>query len=79
MIDPSKDYFKIKLNDPQFQKVFNNINEVFNGNYLKFISEIKITKPLLVDLINILRKYQYFVQSISMKENYVYLIKKKKI
>ena len=68
MIDPSKDYFKVKLNDPQFQKVFNNINEVFNGNYLKFISEIKITKPLLVDLINILRKYQYFVQSISLNE-----------
>ena len=68
MKDPSKDYFEVNLKNPQFQKVYNNINEVFNGNYLRFISEIKITKPILVDLINILRKYQYFVQSISLNE-----------
>ena len=68
MVDYSKDYFEVNLKNSQFQQVYKNINEVFNGNYLRFISEIKITKPILVDLINLLRKYQYFIQSISLNE-----------
>ena len=68
MEDYSKDYFEVNLKNSQFQQVYKNINEVFNGNYLRFISEIKITKPILVDLINLLRKYQYFIQSISLNE-----------
>ena len=46
----------VNIKQEPFSTIFNNINEVFNGNYLKFISEIKATKPYLVDMLILMRK-----------------------
>ena len=56
----------VNIKQEPFSTIFNNINEVFNGNYLKFISEIKATKPYLVDMLILMRKYQYYIESIYL-------------
>ena len=63
----SNDYiFKVNYKSEKYQTIFNNINKIFNGNYLNFISQIKLTHPYLVELFIILRKYQYFIHYIKI-------------
>ena len=58
--------FYINIKGEKYQTIFQNIKEIFNGDYLKFISEIKPTKPYLVDIFILMRKYQYYLQSIFL-------------
>ena len=60
------DIFKVNYKSEKYQTIFNNINTIFNQNYLNFISQIKLTHPYLVDLFIFLRKYQYFVHNIKI-------------
>ena len=58
--------FKVNYKSERYQTIFNNINKIFNGNYLNFISQIKLTHPYLVELFVFLRKYQYFIHHIKI-------------
>ena len=58
--------FKVNYKSERYQIIFNNINKIFNGNYLNFISQIKLTHPYLVELFVFLRKYQYFIHHIKI-------------
>lgn len=62
------DYY-VNLKSEEFTLVFENIKNVFNGNYLTYIKEIKQKDPLLVDIIVLLRKYQYYLQSIYLNNS----------
>ena len=65
-MDKNDFIFKINYKSEKYQTIFNNINKIFNGNYLNFISQIKLTHPYLVELFIFLRKYQYFVHYIKI-------------
>jgi hypothetical protein len=71
------DNFKINLKKEEFQIIYKNINEIFNGNYSSFVSEIKISKPFLLDLIILLRKYQYFILYILLNKKELAIFNKK--
>ena len=64
------DLFKINYKAERYQTIFNNINTIFNNNYLNYISQIKLTYPYLLELFIFLRKYQYFIHFIKIdKQN----------
>jgi hypothetical protein len=71
------DNFKINLKKEEFQIIYKNINEIFNENYSSFVSEIKISKPFLLDLIILLRKYQYFILYILLNKKELAIFNKK--
>ncbi len=71
------DNFKINLKKEEFQIIYKNINEIFNGNFTTFVSEIKISKPFLLDLIILLRKYQYFILYILLNKKELAIFNKK--
>ena len=71
------DNFKINLKKEEFQIIYKNINEIFNGNFTSFVSEIKISKPFLLDLIILLRKYQYFIMNILLNKKELAVFDKK--
>ena len=65
-MENNDDIFKINYKAERYQTIFNNINIIFNKNYLNFISQIKLTHLYLVELFIFLRKYQYFVHNIKI-------------
>ena len=65
-MESNDNIFTVNYNAEKYQTIFNNINTIFNKNYLNFISQIKLTHPYLVELFIFLRKYQYFVHNIKI-------------
>ena len=64
---------KANLKLPKHTTVYNNINRLFNGNYLLFINTIRNTNPYLLELCALLRKYQYYFQSITLNGQNAFL------
>ena len=69
--------FKVNYKSERYQTIFNNINKIFNGNYLNFISQLKLTHPYLVELFIFLRKYQYFIHYIKIDKQILCLFDNK--
>ena len=69
--------FKVNYKSERYQTIFNNINKIFNGNYLNFISQIKLTHPYLVELFIFLRKYQYFIHYMKIDKQILCLFDSK--
>ena len=69
--------FKVNYKSERYQTIFNNINKIFNSNYLNFISQIKLTHPYLVELFIFLRKYQYFIHYIKIDKQILCLFDSK--
>ena len=65
-MENNDEIFKVNYKAERYQTIFKNINEIFNNNYLNYISQIKLTHPYLVELFIFLRKYQYFVHHIKI-------------
>ena len=65
-MENNDEIFKVNYKAERYQTIFKNINEIFNNNYLNYISQIKLTHPYLVELFIFLRKYQYFVHYIKI-------------
>ena len=63
--------YKTNLKLPKHTTVYNNINHLFNGNYLIYLNTIRSTHPYLLELCALLRKYQYYFQSLTIN-NTVY-------
>ena len=61
--------YKTNLKLPKHTIVYNNINHLFNGNYLIFINTIRNNHPYLLELCALLRKYQYYFQSITINNH----------
>lgn len=58
--------YKTNLKLPKHTTVYNNINHLFNSNYLIYINTIRSTHPYLMELCALLRKYQYYFQSLTI-------------
>ena len=58
--------YKTNLKLPKHTTVYNNINHLFNSNYLIYINTIRSTHPYLLELCALLRKYQYYFQSLTI-------------